>query len=73
MYALIEMWGECSEHSRWIQRETETFEVLFGIIESDEMRDNYDSPAFKMTIPDFLSLYGGRRAIDNFYGILLGE
>ena len=71
--ALIEMWGECSKHSRWIQRDTETFEVLFGIIESDELPDNYDAPSFKMTIPDFLGLYGGRRAIDNFYGMLLGE
>ena len=70
---LIEMWGDCSRHSRWIQKETETFKVLFGIIESDKLPDNYDSPSFKMTIPDFLGLYGGRRAIENFYGILLGE
>lgn len=73
MHGLIQMWGECSKHSRWIQNETETFEVLFGIIESDEMRDNYNQPPFKMTIPDFLGLYGGRNAVDNFYGMLLGE
>ena len=70
---LIEMWGECSKFSKWIQRETETFKVLFGIVESNEMRDNYDQPAQQMTIPDFLGLYGGRNAIDNFYGMLLGE
>ena len=70
---LIEMWGECSPHSRWIQNKTETFKVLFGIIETDEMRDNYDQSAQQMTIPEFLGMYGGRDSIDYFYGMLLGE
>jgi len=70
---LIEMWGACSKYSRWIESETETFKVLFGIIESDKMPDNYDNPAQSMTIPEFLGMYGSRRSIDNFYGMLLGE
>ena len=70
---LIEMWGACSKYSKWIQKETETFEVLFGIIESNKLPDNYNQAPFKMTIPEFLGMYGGRNSIDNFYGMLLGE
>lgn len=70
---LIEMWGACSKYSRWIQSQTETKKVLFGTVPCVGMEDNYDGPAEWMTIPDFLGLYGGRNAVDNFYGMLLGE
>lgn len=66
---LIEMWGACSKYSRWIQKETETFKVIFGLIGQNRRMSNLE----EMTIPDFLGLYGGRRAIENFYGMLLGE
>ena len=66
---LIEMWGSCSKHSRWIQRETETFKCIFGLIEDSTGRTVDEH----MTIPEFLGLYGGRKSIDNFYGMLLGE
>ena len=69
---LIEMWSECSRYSKWIQYQTETFEVTFGMIDSFEMRDN-GYRLTKMTIPEFLGMYGGRDSIDNFYGMLLGE
>ena len=70
---LIDMWGDCSKFSRWIQYQTETKKVLFGMQECEGMEDNYDQPAKWMTIPEFLGLYGGRDSIDNFYGMLLGE
>lgn len=68
---MIEMWGECSKYSKWIQSQTETFYVTFGII-LPYMREEL-TEMFEMTIPDFLERYGGRDAIDNFYGMLLGE
>ena len=70
---LIDMWGDCSKFSRWIQTQTETKKVLFGMQECEGMEDNYDRPSKWMAIPEFLGLYGGRDAIDNFYGMLLGE
>ena len=73
IHGLIEMWDDCSPFSRWIQNQTETKKVLFGIVPCVGMEDNYDQPAEWMTIPDFLGLYGGRRVVDNFYGMLLGE
>jgi hypothetical protein len=66
---LIEMWGACSKYSRWIQKETETFEVIFGLISPNSRMSDLE----EMTIPDFLKRYGGRHAIDAFYRMLLGE
>lgn len=66
---LIEMWSACSKYSRWIQKETESFEVIFGLIGPNRRMSNLE----EMTIPDFLERYGGRNAVDNFYGMLLGE
>ena len=66
---LIDMWGDCNKYSRWIQNETETFEVIFGLIAPNRRMSNLE----EMTIPDFLGLYGGRKAVDKFYGMLLGE
>jgi hypothetical protein len=70
---LIKMWNGCSKFSRWIQTQTETKKVLFGIVPCVGMEDNYDQPAEWMTIPEFLAIYGGRDSIDYFYGMLLGE
>ena len=69
---LIEMWGECSNHSRWIQTQTETFYVTFGLIDKHEPKEEL-LDMFEMTIPEFLHRFGGPNAIDNFYGMLLGE
>ena len=69
---LIHMWGLCSKHSGWIQDQTETFELTFGCIDPSEGWSKM-TDGFIMTIPDFLERYGGRDAIDNFYGMLLGE
>ena len=69
---LIQMWGDCSRYSRWIQNQTETFYVVFGLIEPDEMKEDLTYME-EMTIPEFLDQYGGRDSIDDFYGMLLGE
>ena len=70
---LIEMWNSCSKYSRWIQNEPESHKVLFGMFDCAGMEGNHDLPVAWMTIPEFLGLYGGRKSIDNFYGMLLGE
>ena len=69
---LIEMWGECSNHSRWIQTQTETFYVTFGLIDKHEAKEEL-LDMFEMTIPEFLHRYGRPDAMDKFYGMLLGE
>ena len=69
---LIRMWGDCSKHSRWIQDQTETFELTFACIDPSEGWSKV-TDGFIMTVPDFLERYGGRDAIDEFYGMLLGE
>ena len=51
---------------------TETFYVTFGIIDKHEPKEQLID-MFEMTIPEFLGLYGGRNAMDKFYGMLLGE
>ncbi len=69
---LIDMWGDCSKHSQWIQNQTETFELTFATIDPTEGWSRL-THGFTMTVPDFLEKYGGRYAIDDFYGMLLGE
>ena len=69
---LIQMWGECSKYSKWIDSMTETFYVTFGIIDKHEPKEQLID-MFEMTIPEFLGLYGGRNEMDKFYGMLLGE
>lgn len=66
---LIEMWGVCSKYSKWIKREPETFQVIFGLISNKRRMSNLE----EMTIPEFLKRYAGNAAIDDFYGMLLGE
>ncbi len=69
IYGLIQMWSDCSKYSRWINDSVEDYLVFFGSQDADGAMWDTD----ELTIPDFLGTYAGRKAIDDFYGKLLGE
>jgi len=68
---MVEMWSQCKQYSRWLQKDVENFYVTFGTTDPNssfgfEHMEQY-------TIPQFIDKYVGRRGEDLFYGMLLGE
>ena len=63
---LIQMWSECKQHSKWLQKEVETRYISFGTMEPYEGHE-------QLTVPLFIKKYRIPNGMDSFYGMLLGE
>lgn len=70
---LISMWVSCKSHSQWLKTDVEQFYVQFYTAQSvSQVTGNVlDWEMHEFTVPEFLERYGGRRASDAFFDMLL--
>jgi hypothetical protein len=70
---LISMWASCKSYSQWLKTDVEKFYVQFYTAQSvSQVTGNVlDWELHEFTVPEFLEQYGGRRATDNFFDMLL--